>query len=364
MRIALNVAPRIVLIVIFWSYIDSLYRYISSSILSLDLDIYIIARLLIAIASLASLTIAILFLNSFALAFTLFLAILNRDLIPSINILLYFVAIGALLIVDNVKTYYRYGQERYVKVKARDVLMGATILVSLFGLVIIFPSATSYLYINRLLDFALNLNLNSFAKSIVSNPLFLLAISIAIGLAIYRGISTAFEVLTIYLFPSKNSGLRTLLNRDDIDIFFKPPFKTLISIIIASAIAPILYIAIADVLLYKFLEFISLQIYMDMALKSFIAMIIFIAVAFIISRFEINIEFNPKPILVASIAILVALYIAGVFVSFEKTGNIISSLVSPDITYITSKAIDIYREYYAMFILFIDLIPKLFGVAP
>jgi hypothetical protein len=362
MRVALNAIPRIVLVAVFWSYIYSLYRYISSFILSLD--IYIIARLLIVIVSLASLTIAILFLNSFALAISLFLSILNSDLIPSVNILLYFTVIGALLIVDNVKTYYRYGQERYVRLKARDVLMGVTILVLLFGLVVIFPSAISYLYIDRLLDFALNLHLNSFAKSIVSNPLFLLAISLAIGLAIYRGISTAFEALTIYLFPSRNSGLKTLLNRDDIDIFFKPPFKTLISIIIASAVAPILYIAIADVLLYRFLESISLQIYMYIALKSFVAMAIFTAVAFIINRFEISIEFNPKPILATSITILVALYIAGFFVSFEKTGDVISSLISPDITYITSKAIDIYREYYAMFILFVDIIPKLFGVAP
>lgn len=362
-RAILNIVPRIALAAILWSYIDLLYRYVSVPISMFEIQTII--RLALSVLALTSIAIAIITLNGLALSASLPLITLNRGLLPPINIALYLVVIGALLAVDNVRRYYRLGQERYTVVGARDAVVGALLLVLLFGAVVLSPTLLSLHYIDRLLGSVEAIQLEGFARAVMESPLLLLSISISIGLAMYRIISTAFEVVAVYLFPMQSSGLKLLLSREDVDIFFRPPLKMLMSFIVASVIAPLLYTAIADVFLYRLLEGLYMQShYISIAVRFSIALILLAIISVLVGRFNINIEFSPKPILVVSATLLLLLYTAGVFVSFTESRDILFALTSPNITFIALKAVDIYREYYMLFLLFIDIVPRLFGVAP
>lgn len=362
-RAVLNIAPRAALAAILWSYIDLLYRYVTASIPILE--IHTVVRLALSILALASIAIAIATLNGFALAASLPLIILNRGLLPPINIALYLIVIGTLLALDSVRRYYRLGQERYIVVGARDAVVGALLSVLVFGVVVLPPTLLSLHYIDRLLGAVEAIQLEGFAKAVMESPLLLLSISISIGLVVYRVISTAFEVIAVYLFPMHSSSLKLLLGREDIDVFFRPPLKMLISFVVASAIAPLLYIAVADVLLYRLLGSLYMQSpYVSIAVRFFIAITVFATISVLVNRFNIGIEFSPKPVLLVSVSLLLLLYIAGVFTSFTESGDIIFALTSPNITSIALRAVDIYREYYTLFILLTDIVPRLFGVAP
>ncbi len=366
-RIMLEIVIRVIILFILWEYIAMLYRFVSSysiyMLLHMDLDS--LAKLILIVISSTSALVSLLFAN----ITTFFIAIITRSIVEGLigygsayRVLIY---LSLILILDTIRSFYRDGQERSVRIEMKKMFSGV-ISLTIIILAIVFTSYLLAQYVNSLTS-SIQVTYTRLSFAITSNPLYLLAISIAIAVIMYRIILSIFDVTITYLYPSRQIALKVLLNEYDLDIHIVPPLSSIKGLVVASIVAPILYAIIYNFILDTIISSIS-RLAMDQnilfAIRICIAIAIFISMGIIFNRFEKGLIYSPKTILILSVAILLLIYGVGVYNTYISYRDIVQSILHPNIDALLHYITSIYYNFYILFIELIDILPKLFGVAP
>ncbi|ADM27687.1 hypothetical protein Igag_0870 [Ignisphaera aggregans DSM 17230] len=364
LRIVLEIAIRITIAFVLWEYIAKLYNLLTGFdiYMFMHMDIESKARfILMSLASVFAL-VSLITANITLFIATIVIGSIAEGLAGSTPIYIALVYLPIVLSLDTIKNLYRDGQEKGIRIDMKKMVLGAIYTIVIVG-VSMFIAYLSARYIATLTT-PIPATSSRLAFAITTNPLYLLAIATAISIILYMVTTSLFDIAITYIYPSRQIALKTLLNRDDIDINLVPPLSTIKSFVIASIIAPLLYAAIYSSILDRIAsQYIANQILL-LVIRVFVAIIIFISIGLIFNRIEKGLSYNPKTIFLTSIAILLLIYGAAVYGSYAVYRDPIYSFLHPDISMVTQYASSIYHNYYILFIEFIEIIPKLFGAVP
>jgi len=365
-RLVIEIVMRIIILFILWEYIAMLYRFISSYNINIDIILRMnldsLAKFILMMISSISALASLLFANITTFIIAIITGSIAEGLIgygPAYRILIYLILI---LVLDTIRSFYRDGQERSVGIEMKKMFSGA-ISLAIIILAMILTAYLSSQYISSLIS-STPITHTRLSYAITSSPLYLLAISIAIAIIMYKIILSIFDVTIAYLYPSRQISLRALLNEYDLDIHIIPPLSTLKGLVIASIVAPILYAILYDFILDKTISRLIMDQNILLAIRVFIAIIIFISMGIIFSKLEKGLIYSPKTVLILSIAILLLIYGVGVYNSYVSHKDMIYSILHPDIDILLRYITSIYYNFYVLFLELIDVLPKLFGVAP
>jgi len=263
-------------------------------------------------------------------------------------------SIGALAVIDHVKSFYRSGQERFVKIGKMGYLGIVLSLAVTMAIIVSAPLfATTYLKtLIQYLQTSVSKYGNTFLVAIASNPFFILSISLAIGVALYRIVTVLAEVVAFYVGGSRSTALMVLKSKRDVDIVMETPLTMVKSIVFSALFTPPIY------------SIVTLFPIDSNILRGVVASAIFIVIGYFMYRLERVVVIEPKTVLVLSTSMLIAIYIGGVAVSMEIYKNVLDALIKPSISTIMSRVANMYTSFYSDIILLFDELAKLFGVTP
>jgi len=269
-------------------------------------------------------------------------------------------ALSAAFIGDTVRSLYREGEEKYVRTPPRSF---AVALLAASSILVIFVALASLASRFAGALEAVPRSTSDFVKLVVENPLYRIGIAAAIAAALYKAITTAFDVVSGFLYPSRQSALSALLDEKSLDIFFSPPLSTIKWIAVSSVVSPLVYAAVYRLPLENLVKSL-VRPGVEEVLSVAVGVAIFIAVTWALVRIERGLTFSPEAAVKGSAAILIILYAAAVYASLKSGETLLNSVLRPDFGSIAAAAADIYRGYYAAFFRFVDMLSRLLGVAP
>jgi len=269
-------------------------------------------------------------------------------------------ALSAAFIGDTVRSFYREDEEKYVKTSPRGFAVALLALSSILVIAAALASLASR-FVGAME--ATPRAASGLARLVVENPLYRIGIAAAIAAALYKAVTTAFDVASGFLYPSRRAALSSLLDEKPLDIFVLPPLSTIKWIAVSSVVSPLVYAAV-----YRFpLEDLVKSLVrpgVEEALSVAVAVAIFVAVTWALVRIERGLAFSPEVAVKGAVAILLALYVAAVYASMKSGETLFNSMLRPDFGSIAAAAADIYRAYYSAFFRFVDMLSRLLGVAP
>jgi len=359
-RIVVEVSVRAIFAVLLWEQLTHLYSLIRDFRLPSFTAVESLLQFALISASAIAAGIAVAAANLTLLVVSAIILVVAKGFAGASLELSTLLALSAAFIGDTVRSFYREGGEKYVRIPPRSfavallaassVVVIAVILASLAsrfaGAMEVVPRATSGL-----------------AGLIVENPLYRIVIAAAIAAALYKAVTTAFDVVTGFLYPSRKAALSALLDEKSLDIFFSPPLSTIKWIAVSSVVSPLVYAAIYRLPLENLVKSL-LRPGIEEVLSAAVAIIIFAVVTWALVRIERGLAFSPESAIKGSAAILIALYVAAVYVSLKSGETLFNSILRPDLGSIAAAAADIYRGYYTAFFRFVDMLSRLLGVAP
>ncbi|MEM1611416.1 MAG: hypothetical protein QXQ57_07210 [Sulfolobales archaeon] len=276
---------------------------------------------------------------------------------------------AAMLFIDHIKTIYREGQFRSIKYPGRSSIWAVPSLAILL-ICITLSSLLIAIYISKLVTAIAEPNIfaskNTTLTLLFENPLVRLGVAIVVILVFYRLIIQSFDILALYIYPSRKVSLAVLTSRQDIDMWIDAPLQTIRILVFSSLLAPPIYSVLYDVIIPSLSQYLpTLSGLYSLAARALAALAIFILLSIAMKAVSEDLLIgNVRRVFLISIVLLVLIYGAGVLLSFRASGEIVYSLLNPDLTTLGRSMERIYSTYYLQFIYIFEIILKLIGVAP
>jgi len=359
-RIVVEVSVRAVFAVLLWEQLTHLYNLVRGFSLPKFTAVEPLLQFALTSASAVAAGIAVAAANLTLLVVSAIILVAAKGFAGASLELPTLIALSAAFIGDTVRSFYREGEEKYVKIPPRSFAAALLAVSSTVVIAVVLASLASRFA--GAME-AVPRAASGLARLIVENPLYRIGIAAAIAAALYKAVTTVFDVASGFLYPSKQAALSALLDERSLDIFFSPPLSTIKWIAVSSVVSPLVYAAI-----YRFpLENLVKSLVkpgVEEAISVAVAVVIFVVVTWALVRIERGLAFGPEAAVKGSAAILIILYAAAVYASMKSGETLFNSMLRPDFGSIAAAAADIYRGYYTAFFRFADLLSRLLGVAP
>ncbi|MEM0026467.1 MAG: hypothetical protein QXT53_00840 [Ignisphaera sp.] len=357
-RLLLEVLPRIIVAVLLFSvantFINTMDLNILGNIMRSPVEtISLMVSLVLSIVLLVYPTsfIYVLALVSYSVATRLRVSMITPEALLSI---------GAIAIMDHLKSFYRNRQERFIEIGGRKTIASTFVPVIAVIAIIIAASLLANAYILSILPQNIaQKTSNSFVREIVVNPIFVLSFSLAIGVAIYRVATALPEVIAIYVGGSREVALKILKSRRDVDVYIGTPLTIVKSLALSALFTPPAYELVSMLIL----PLQQSSIYANLV-RGAVATILFTVMGYAMYRLEKPIVLDLKTLLVLSIVTLLFIYVGGVILSYNMYRDVLNALTKPAIGYFMEGISNIYTGFYSDILIFLDGVSKLFGVAP
>uniref|UniRef100_A0A7C2BKM5 Uncharacterized protein n=1 Tax=Thermosphaera aggregans TaxID=54254 RepID=A0A7C2BKM5_9CREN len=280
-----------------------------------------------------------------------------------------FVGLPALLFIDNLKTTYRDDQPTTIIYDKRLGFHRSVFKMIALLTPLLLPTLAISYYVYSLNNYLLSVE-NPFTSIIKLNRLMILGFTVGLLTASYKVVSSLFEIIPLFIYPSRKLSLDTLTSRMDIDIWFKPVFNIIRSIVFGSIIAPFIFAGldglVSAVLLHLYYtpEGFIPGIIMYMVRLTF-PYLSFIAGGYIAGKLvSAMYSLNPKRALLIPILVLTILYVVSAMHTYILTKNILYALLNPSLDRLVLEAEAVFNNYYASFFILIDTVGNFLGVAP
>jgi len=359
-RIVVEASVRAVFALLLWEQLTHLYNLIRGFSLLRFTSVESLLQFALTSASAIAAGIAVAAANLTLLVVSAIILVIAKGFAGASLGLTTLLALSAAFIGDTVRSFYREGEEKYLRIPPRSFVVALLAVSSMLVIAVALASLAS--------RFAEAMEVTprvapGLAGLVVGNPIYRLGIAAAIAAALYKAVTTVFDVVSAFLYPSRQASLSVLLDEESLDIFFSPPLSTIKWVAVSSVVSPLVYAAV-----YRFpLENLVKSLVrpgIEEVLSVVVAVAIFVAVTWALVRIERGLAFSPEAAVKGSVAILLALYIASVYASMKSGETLFNSMLRPDLGSIAAAAADIYRAYYSAFFRFVDMLSKLLGVAP
>ncbi|MEM4863210.1 MAG: hypothetical protein QW706_08550 [Candidatus Nezhaarchaeales archaeon] len=267
-----------------------------------------------------------------------------------------------LSILDVLSSHYRKGQEKYVRFS--NLLPSLPLLVAFIAPLVVVPIAAEGFTRSLLNAVVSSAGKTKILGLLSANPLFTLAIAVAIGATLYKYTSSLSETAVVFLAKPRDLAMEKLRGTEDLDVWFRLPLTSFRSMLVALVFAPPLYHALITLLepIWQRFEFTSELA--EVLLKALLLLAVSAVVWRVMARAFRGLELNVKRVLALSIASTVAIYVAGVYRSTQAVGLSVDALLRPDLLGVVERIGEVYISYYDTIFLILDHILKLLGVAP
>jgi len=267
-----------------------------------------------------------------------------------------------LSILDVLSSHYRRGQEKYVRFS--NLLPSLPLLIAFIAPLVVVPIAAEGFTRSLLNAVVSSAGKTKILGLLSANPLFTLAVAVAIGVALYKYTSSLSETAVVFLAKPRDLAMEKLKRTEDLDVWLKFPLTSVRSMLLALVFAPPLYYALIITL-----EFLLQLLRFPLKITAITAKILLLRSASEIvggkvTRAFRGLELNVKRVLALSIASTVAIYVAGVYRSTQAVGLSVDALLRPDLLGVVERIGEVYISYYSTIFLILDHILKLLGVAP
>lgn len=270
----------------------------------------------------------------------------------------YVVPILVLLIFDNLRTTYREGELTSIRLESRKSFFTALAWGSVLIVIYVSVGLLIGIYIHGLIMGFIELS-NPLTRNIAENIVVRLFLFTTIAYVSYRLVSDMGDVIALFALPSRSVSLAELRS-------VKPPFaidaplSTLRALVIASVLAPLAYAGVeklVDIMLPNVLN----DIYR--LLVSMGALIgVWRVVSLALKLYEFRAE--PRSVLFGATSVWLIIYLVGVVLSITSGRSLLDSLIAPDMGGVASLAARIYIDYYARYIILLEALTYITGVAP
>ncbi len=279
------------------------------------------------------------------------------------------------LMLDTLALTYRSGQKTSVRISWKALTYGI-LSVALVFLGVLTASLFFSHYLTTIVTIVLSASKYGvlkywFLTSLIDNPLIKLCVIVLVVVFLYVVIVNVFDVVSIYLKPSRKICLSILKNRSDIDVVIDKPLQALFTFILASLVAPVTYIFLVDLLIPKLIKLVSvftpLSYFLGNPYVVAVLGLVTYVMAFILTKPLITSFFTEEVKLrnLLSPAILsLFVYLSAVLISYDKGLTLTQSFLNPDFTTLSNNLYRSYLDFYTSLIYILEVIPKLVGVAP
>jgi len=359
-RIVVEVSVRAVFAMLLWEQLTYLYNLVKDFRLPQFAAVESLLQFALTSASAVAAGIAVVAANLALLVVSAIILVVAKGFAGASLELPTLLALSAAFIGDTVRSFYREGEEKYVRIPPRSLVAALLAASSTVVIVVVLASLASRFAGAMVVAPG---SASGLAKLIVESPLYRISIAAAIAAVLYKAVTTAFDVASGFLYPSKQAALSALLDEKSLDIFFSPPLSTIKWVVVSSIVSPLVYAAVYRLPLENLVKSL-VRPGIEEALSAAVAVIIFAALSWALARIERSLAFSPEAAMKGSIAILIILYVAAVYASLRSSETLFNSLLRPDFGSIAAAAADIYRGYYTAFFRFVDMLSRLLGVAP
>ncbi|MEM4486484.1 MAG: hypothetical protein QW116_04515 [Zestosphaera sp.] len=267
-----------------------------------------------------------------------------------------------LSLLDVFSSRYRRGQEKYVRYS--NLLLSLPLLVAFIAPLIIVPIA-----VEGFISALLNAVVSSAGKTQIlgllsANPLFPLMVAVAVGVALYKYMSSLSETAVVFLAKPRDLAMEKLKGTEDLDVWLKFPLTSVRNMLLALVFAPPLYYASIIVLEFvlQFLRF-PLGI-LNIAVRALTLIVASAIVWMVVTKMFRGLELNVKIALILSLASAATMYVAGVYRSMRAVGLSVDAFLRPDLLGVVEHIGEVYISYYDTIFLTLDYLLKMVGVAP
>jgi len=374
-RIVLEALPRLTAAIVLWENIDLLLRLLPRVVGGP-------IEFLSALASLEGLPTAIGLASSVLAALTVATA---SPMLYAVTLSILAVAKGAagyavspasifgmlvILFSDTLRPVYRTGQGASLRLGYRDLVKGVVGAAAILGMVILVAVGAG-LYVGRFIDYMVSAGTRAVSKNLVlagllMNPVVRLIVVLVFTLLFYKLLTHAFDSAALFAFPSRRLSIQVLRDRSGIDASIEIPLNTLRGMIIAMAVAPLLYASIYRVVIPLATQLMpQLGLLTTFVARVAITFLLFTVAYTVVSRF-INrfLEGSPESVLGIAVGVAVFVYACAVLRSVWLGAPLVRALTSPDLEGLGRDAVDSYVKFYALFFYLVELLLRLVGAAP
>ncbi len=359
-KLVLEAMPRIVALLVLWDYVPKLLT-ITSSLYAISSLLEIPNLLALVTSVLAILTIVT--ASPLLYSLTLILMVISS---PQLNIVSIASIAGliALLTMDTLRFTYRPRQR--VKIYGFKGLLISLVPIAVSMIILCsFPAKFVTTIVQGLVSYIIQAP-NTILRLLGENVVFKIVLSIAFTAAIYVLLVEAFDVLALFVAPSKEVSLRALTDRSILNIVVEEPLRWLKSLILASFIAPPLY----AVVMRGFLPLLSVcfpRLYLLIQSKwgSIVLAIATYLLSILLMRGIIKyVHIDPKRTLGASLTLIALIYLSGVALTYVTTWSLMYSLLNPNIKLVSEIMARTYVDFYTQFFYILEDLLRMIGVAP
>jgi len=245
------------------------------------------------------------------------------------------------------------------------VLVPTALVAVALAVLCTIPSKFAATLVNSLISYASKAP-STVLKLLISNPVSVLLLSIALTVALFLLIVNIFEVATLFILPSRELSIKALTSPKAINVVIDAPLRTIKTLILASLLAPPIYAALTRVII----PYLSVQLPLLYAFISsrigaaILAIVVFLISALLVRPMMMSVGINPERAFAASLIVAGMIYASGVVASFMATGSVRYSLLHPDLKVVGSAMASIYVGFYAQFFYILEDLLRMLGVAP
>lgn len=276
-----------------------------------------------------------------------------------------------MLVLDAAGFTFREGQGKSVRYQSFIALFGALALSLALLLVYAVPSIFAGYFLSLTLT-ALRNSSSSIARLLGDNVVFKLLLVAGVSVFAYTSLTRITEVVAVLAYPSRKTALKALSETSDVDIVYRTPLEFLKVLIVASFVAPLLYVILLDYVLPSLLLVFRVVIPRPLLgvleawwFKTVLSVIVFTVSWRLISRLiSFYEEIKLKGVLVATLITMFIVYVAAVYYNLAVTGDFLRALISPDFGFLEDSVRRVYVDYYVNFVYLLEVASALVGFAP
>ncbi|MET1128856.1 MAG: hypothetical protein ABWW70_06020 [Thermoproteota archaeon] len=375
-RVALEAVPRAAAAYALWGSLELEWRFLEP-IVGARAPASALAQLLadqpvlpIALASSALAAAAIALASPLAYAASLALAAAAWRSVEQVLSPAAVLALALLLAADALRQIYRPGQGASLRLGRREVWKAAAGLAAVAGI-----AAAGALVGGRFAALLLHgigeaaasaASASPVLAALMSNRVVTLTLAVVLAVWLYRAASLVADTVTVYAFPSRRLALGILRGRGDVDVFVEAPLEVLKSMVVALAVAPLVYAAVYRAVLpavYAILP--TAEVLSSLPARVAVGLIVFTisyaAVRRFIRGFSVH---GPARVVGLSVGLTLFVYASAVAVSLRSGASLVDALVRPDVESLGRGVVSSYVAFYTLFFYLVELVARLVGVAP
>ncbi|PUA33683.1 MAG: hypothetical protein B7O98_04525 [Zestosphaera tikiterensis] len=373
-ELILKVVPRLVALAVLWDSITILTQELPKvtapqafilSLISTPSNMLLTASSVVAVLTVATSSPTLYVFSVILLAVGR--GVLGYAISPSV-----IAGLALVLILDTLALTYRSGQRTSVRMGGKAFTYGVLSVAFVF-LGVITASLFFSQYLTTVVTTILSVSKYSVVKygvlaSLIDNPLIKLCVVVLIVLFLYEVIVNVFDTASIYLRPSRKVCLSTLKNRSDIDVVIERPLQTLFTLILASLVAPVIYVFLIDIITPKLVAVLTpLSGFLKNPYVAAALSLATYALAFALTKpliSSLTVEEVKLRNLTLPATLSLFIYLSAVLISYDRGLTLSQSFLSPDFTTLSNTLYRGYLNFYTSLFYILEIIPKLVGAAP